>query len=652
MKRAHSSKLKSNDRPEKEYKKNEGPRQKKKQPTQQTPQTQETEIDRLNSPTPSSPETEHLSIFTDKSFSDFDLNQKVTDSIQERLGHKNPTLVQSQTLPHFLAKKDILVKANTGSGKTLSYLIPIVDLIVTQQKETKIDRNEGTYALIISPTRELCLQIYNVLRKLVEPFPYIVPGNLMGGEKKKSEKARLRKGITILVGTPGRLLDHLQTTNCFKINLLKWLILDEADMLLELGFEKDVKRIISIIDERRDMTKPQRQSVLLSATLREAVQKLANISLRDPIYINVDLQKTRQNDENGEEDGEITSKQYQTPESLTQKYVVVETKRRLLTLFFFSFTKIKEEEKIVIFVSNISAVEFLHALFCRLTLPDFNSPIALEDGKSLFKLHGNMGQIDRTKVFASFGKAKSAILICTDVAARGLDLPNIRWIIQYDPPTQTSEYIHRVGRTARRGEKGNSLIFILQNEVNFVEVLQNHGLSLEELSIDEIYAEAFDSRIKKSHPMEFVFEMQNKIEDVIKEESDLERLGMEAFTSTVRAYATHTHKDIFSIHNIHLGHFAAGFGLLVAPSQLMPHLTSGKGKGKGKQFLKPTKTIGKSSHIKGRGSRKLGVQKWLQKEMVRKEVRAGIREQLSGSASGSRPQYSSSRVNSEFDAGF
>jgi ATP-dependent RNA helicase DDX31/DBP7 len=296
-------------------------------------------------------------------------------------------------------------------------------------------------------------------------------------------------------------------------------------------------------------------------------------------------------------------------------------------------------------------------LFCHLTLPDYDSPVALEDGKSLFKLHGDMGQIDRTKVFSSFGKAKSAILICTDVAARGLDLPNIGWIIQYDPPTHTSEYVHRVGRTARKGEKGNSLLFILQNEVNFIEVLQNNGLKVEELSTDEIYAEAYDSRIKKSHPMEFVFEMQNSIEQLLKKESTLEKLAMRAYTSTVRAYATHTHKDIFSIHNLHLGHFASGFGLLLAPSQLMPHLISGNTKGKGKgNMLKPSKTIGKNSHIKGRGSKKLGVQKWLQKEMKRKEIRAGIREQLEPKGTNSnRPGSSRPKKRSddgEFSAGF
>jgi len=183
-----------------------------------------------------------------------------------------------------------LVKAQTGSGKTLAYLIPMVQKLQESTQQTNnFKRAEGTQALILAPTRELSLQIFDVLKQILKPFHWIVPGIVIGGEKRKSEKARLRKGVNILIATPGRLLDHLNNTACFKYDNIKWLILDEADRLLDLGFERDIKNIITIIDKAQTTT---RQSALISATLREGVKRLATISLNNPIFLDATIDPT------------------------------------------------------------------------------------------------------------------------------------------------------------------------------------------------------------------------------------------------------------------------------------------------------------------------------------------------------------------------
>lgn len=203
----------------------------------------------------------------------------------------------------------------------MAYLIPIVHKLLTGER---ISRNDGTMAIVIAPTRELVLQIFEVLTKLVQPFPFIVPGHVIGGENRHAEKARLRKGITILVATPGRLLDHLNSSHAFKANKQSWLVLDEADRLLDMGFETELRSIIRILNKCKD---PEwtRQNVLASATLTREVDSLALLSLKFPTKVGL-------TDENDDDEKKDDYHSHKIPDGLTQYFVQSPTKKRLVHL--------------------------------------------------------------------------------------------------------------------------------------------------------------------------------------------------------------------------------------------------------------------------------------------------------------------------------
>lgn len=219
-----------------------------------------------------------------------------------------------------------MIRSETGSGKTLAYLLPIINDLLKSERRT---REQGTVALVISPTRELCLQIYEVLKAILSRFYWIVPGVLLGGEKKKSEKARLRKGITILVATPGRLLDHLENTKSFQINQLRWMVLDEADRLLDLGFGQIVKQIYDCVNKK---SQTKRHNMLISATLTKEVKEIAKFALENPIMLGLqeEIKMNNRNIVNIEELTNISN--FDIPKTIVQKWMIVEPDKRLTTL--------------------------------------------------------------------------------------------------------------------------------------------------------------------------------------------------------------------------------------------------------------------------------------------------------------------------------
>jgi ATP-dependent RNA helicase DDX31/DBP7 len=389
-----------------------------------------------------------------------------------------------------LKGSDLLVRSETGSGKTLSYIVPILDCLV--RLPNKITRADGTFVVVIAPTRELVVQIVEDVQSITrQGMNWIVPGFLIGGEKKKSEKARLRKGVTILVATPGRLLDHLRTTESFKLQHLSFLVFDEADRLLDMGFEQDVR---AITEELKNKSRSDRvpQTALISATLWDKVMTLASLALSNPVTVNVDQQrleekgkgtKQAKSDVAEPEASSYTGKydaeqQFSTPVTLKQNYMIVPCKQRLVVLAAFIQWQMKHKARIIVFFSSCAEVDFVYALFG-----------AKLKSVAFYKLHGQMNQIDRIKSFTAFRSKHDetgAVLLCTDAAARGLDFPLVKWIIQlrdycfgfnvdlkkqkkkkkkrYDAPPEPKEYIHRVGRTARIGNDGRALLFLMPHE--------------------------------------------------------------------------------------------------------------------------------------------------------------------------------------------
>ncbi|TDH68977.1 hypothetical protein CCR75_000971 [Bremia lactucae] len=533
-------------------------------------------------------------IFAQHTFESMQLATNLVHVLQKDVekggfGFKQPTNVQVQTIPSVLQRTDILIKSETGSGKTLSYLLPIVQQL--QQVSPRIQRQDGCMALVLAPTRELCTQILETATKLIQPCVYLVPGAIIGGEKKKAEKARLRKGLTIVIATPGRLADHLVNTQSFNYSRLQFLVLDEADRLLDMGFEKQITQIVTILNSQRVPQK--RQNILVSATVNSGVQQLAKMSLCNPVLIDADAVTST-------DESPVTlikpekPDTFSIPHQLMQHFMLVPAKTRLCALTCF----LREELcyaprpntpncpnpcKIVVFLSTCDAVDFHCALFRKCVWPSIeeSSKMPEHHGEAsvfghqgpVFRLHGNIPQHERVTTFKSFCASKSGVLLCTDVAARGLNLPTVKWIVQYDPPTETRDYVHRVGRTARSGNQGSSLLFLLPSESDYLMYLSNQGLQLNALSLEKTIARVgkhggfVTSRKKLLHEI-VQSDLQFRFEQMLLVDKGLFELACQAFHSFMRSYATHSSdtRNIFHVRSLHFGHVAKSFALRDPPA--------------------------------------------------------------------------------------
>lgn len=522
-------------------------------------------------------------VFTLEAFQELDLHPHLISTINTVLKMSRMTSVQKQSIPVLLEGRDALVQSQTGSGKTLAYCIPVVQSL--QALTSKIQRSDGPYALVLVPTRELALQSFDTVQKLLKPFTWIVPGVLMGGEKRKSEKARLRKGINILISTPGRLVDHIKSTKNIHFNRIRWLVVDEADRILDLGFEKDITVILNAINAECQ----KRQNVLLSATLTEGVTRLADISLHNPVSISV-LDKSW-DQPNPKEVANTQPDSFAIPESLDQHVVLVPSKLRLVCLAAFILQKCKfeKDQKMIVFFSSCELVEFHYSLFLH-TLPCLSGSPTSEQLPSaswpltFLRLHGNMEQEERTSVFHEFSQSGTGVLLCTDVAARGLDLPQVTWIVQYSAPSSPAEYIHRIGRTARIGCHGSSLLILAPSEAEYVNSLASHKINVSGIKMEDILAvlakdNCFKRRqrgAQKSHAIgpqeirERATVLQTVFEDYVHSSEKMVSWAKKALQSFIRAYATYPRelKPIFHVRSLHLGHVAKSFGLRDAPRNL------------------------------------------------------------------------------------
>uniref|UniRef100_A0A8C2GI94 ATP-dependent RNA helicase n=1 Tax=Cyprinus carpio TaxID=7962 RepID=A0A8C2GI94_CYPCA len=525
-------------------------------------------------------------VFTSNMFEELNLHPHLVATLHKVLNVTSMTSVQKKTIPLLLSGKDAVVRSQTGSGG-----IPAM-----------FHRSDGPLAVVIVPTRELALQSFQMFQKLLKPFTWIVPGVLMGGEKRKAEKARLRKGINVLISTPGRLVDHIKNTLSIAFSAVRWLILDEADRTLDLGFEKDLTVILNALNA----TGLARQNVLLSATLTEGLSRLASISMKEPVTIHVSEGSEETVEACPQAAPQALSDSYVVPERLQQHVVVVPSKLHLVCLAAFILAKCKFEQrqKLIVFISSCEAVEFLLTLFTAILCekPSTTSTKHTSASLNFYRLHGNMRQEVRHYV--------SSPVIMIDVAARGLDLPQVTWIVQYNPPVSAVEYVHRVGRTARIGAQGSSLLFLTPSEMAFVDVLANHNISLSEMKMEDILAnlmkdERFKGRGKwdtaafEQEVRERATVLQTDFENYVHANNESLQTAKCALQSFLRAYTTYPSslKHIFHIRSLHLGHAAKSFGLRDAPQGLGSSITrittnpanskdSKKGKDKAKRYCK------------------------------------------------------------------
>lgn len=533
-------------------------------------------------------------------FEELGLNEKLTQHLIENLKFKAPTKVQRSTIPNLLyAKSDLFIRSQTGSGKTLSFLLPIFHKLM-QENTHKITRHSGIFAMILVPTRELANQIYSVLEMLSRCHQQIVPGIVIGGEKKKSEKARIRKGVNILVGTPGRLADHIENTQSLDLRELRWLVLDEGDRLVELGFEETITKITDNITKTSQIKYSARKwgglptkriNVLCSATMQQNVEKLGNMLLDNPEMITVESKHVGTvefDQDNTDEPQTETTNSMLAPDQLNQTVIIVPPKLRLVTLnaLFKKLCQQDTPKRLMVFLTCSDSVDYHFEVFTRSAKNDNddnkdNSHVSLSrdlgSNVKCFKLHGTMSQQDRTDTLSEFVKDSnnSLILFCTDVASRGLDLPNISEVIEYDPPFTVEDHLHRVGRSARVGNKGSAYLFLLPGiEEKYIDVKLSpvHHKKLNIGSYEQLlkdgYGETTDSKNIKWDIHATTWHLN--IERWLLEDSYAYSKAVSAFTSHIRAYATHllSEREFFNVKVLHLGHLAKAFGLRETPKKL------------------------------------------------------------------------------------
>ena len=400
-----------------------------------------------------------------------------------------PTDVQAKAIPLGLKGSDILGAARTGSGKTLAFLIPVLEKLY-RARWTEFD---GLGALIISPTRELAVQIFEVLRKIGRYHSFSA-GLVIGGKNLKEEAERLVR-MNILVCTPGRMLQHLDQTAGFDADNLQILVLDEADRIMDMGFQSAVDALVEHLPKTR-------QTLMFSATQSKKVSDLARLSLKEPEYVSVHEAATTA-----------------TPATLQQHYIVTPLPDKLDTLY--GFIKSNLKSKILVFLSSGKQVRFVYESFRH-----------LQPGIPLLHLHGRQKQVARLEITNRFAGAKTSCLFATDVVARGIDFPAVDWVIQADCPEDVDTYIHRVGRTARYQSNGRAVLFLdPSEEKGMVRKLEQKKIPIAKVHVKE----------KKKR------NTKDQLQNMCFQNPDLKYLGQKAFISYTRAIHLQKDKEIFNI---------------------------------------------------------------------------------------------------------
>ena len=439
-------------------------------------------------------------------FDDLPLSARTRAGL-DKAGYKVPTEIQKEAIPHALRGRDMLGAAKTGSGKTLAFLIPVLETLWSK-RWTSMD---GLGAVVISPTRELAYQTFEVLKKVGAQHD-LSAGLVIGGKDLKAEQERIQQ-TNIVVCTPGRLLQHMDETPNFDSLSLQILVLDEADRILDLGFEAAMNSILENLPR-------ERQTLLFSATQTKSVRDLARLSLKDPEYTAV-------------HENSVTS----TPQRLTQSYMVCELHQKMDVLY--SFVKNHLSSKVVVFLSSCKQVKFTYEAFCR-----------LRPGVPLMALYGKQKQPKRVGIYTEFCRKQAAVLFCTDIAARGLDFPAVHWVVQLDCPEDANTYIHRVGRTARYERDGQALLVLLPSEeAGMVAVLGARKIPVTRIAVN---------------PSKLV-SVQRKLATFCVQDLEMKHWAQRSFICYLRSIHLQSNKDVFDVHKLPTDEYACSLGLPQPP---------------------------------------------------------------------------------------
>ncbi len=380
-------------------------------------------------------------------FDQYNFDSSIKQNL-EALGFKKPTDIQFKSIPSIMKGEDVLAIAQTGTGKTAAFAIPIIDMIKTQKRR---DVAKYTRAVVMVPTHELAMQIERVFKEIGKDTD-VWPLAVIGGVDQAPQIEKLKKGVDVVIGTPGRMFD-LAAQGHLKLDDIQFLILDEADHMLDLGFYKDIRDMIF-------KTPRTRQTLFFSATINEKIKDLAYSIVRNPIRIQV-------------------SPKNPVNKNITHSlaYIEMDDKR------FFLERVVNEnaEAKIIVFVRTKVRAE-------RVALAMKRVNIEAET------IHSDKEQEERTRVMKDFGEGKLKILIATDVSARGVDIPNVDFVVNYDLPDVAENYVHRIGRTGRGMNKGIAVSFCASSEIEFLKAIETYiGVPISVIELDkEEYKKTID----------------------------------------------------------------------------------------------------------------------------------------------------------------
>ncbi|MFI5423927.1 MAG: DEAD/DEAH box helicase [Nitrososphaeraceae archaeon] len=378
------------------------------------------------------------------SFQELGLSAEVLRALDEN-GFKDPFPIQELSIPLILKGMDVIGQAHTGTGKTAAFSLPILN---------NIKRNGPIQALILVPTRELAMQVTNEIRKFSK-YVGIRTLAVYGGQSMSLQITQLRKGVQIVVATPGRLIDHVKR-GTIQLEAAKFVVLDEADRMLDMGFIDDIKFILFYVDE-------DRQTCLFSATIPPEISRLAQDYMKNPHEVKLNEEEI-------------------SLDTIDQSYLIVEERQKFKHLC--NFIKSRDEKQTIVFAATKQRTQ-------RLAIE------LKQQGLRAITIHGDLSQKQRDDSMHRFRTGTEDILVATDIAARGIDVPAIGHVINYDIPDDPMIYFHRIGRTARAGGTGKAISLVSQDRVDdFTRILKNTELPIKRLN-DEMGIEV--PRIQ-SHP--------------------------------------------------------------------------------------------------------------------------------------------------------
>ncbi|MCY6482919.1 DEAD/DEAH box helicase [Clostridium aestuarii] len=355
-------------------------------------------------------------------FKNFGLSKEILKALQ-KLGYEKPSEVQEKTIPFAIEGKDIIVKSQTGSGKTAAFAIPICEKVELEEKKPQV--------LVLTPTRELALQVNEDISNIGR-FKRIRCTAVFGKEPVHIQKRQLKQRIHVIVGTPGRTLDHIDRGN-IELKEIKYLIIDEADKMLNMGFIDQVEAVINKLPANR-------VTMLFSATMSDEIERLCDRYMINPSKI------------------ELNTKNI-TVEKIEQVYYEIEHKKKFTLLNKIIYTE--RPDSCIVFCNTKDAVDNL-------------TDKMKNKGYSCISLHGGMEQKDRLDAIKSFKRGEGQFLIATDVAARGIHVEDITHVINYDIPMEKESYVHRIGRTGRAGNKGKAVSFVTPYESRFLNEIEEY----------------------------------------------------------------------------------------------------------------------------------------------------------------------------------